>query len=216
MFHREGFFIISISFILTAIFFILSDLLIKSLFIKYLIQFLSVFFLVLILQFFRNPKRSVSPDDKLILSPVDGKVVIIDSVFEKEYFKDNRKQVSIFMSPINVHVTRFPISGRVVYSKYHPGKYLFAWLPKSSEENERTSIVINTTEYGEIMYRQIAGALARRIVNYAKKGDDVNQGDDAGFIKFGSRVDIFLPIDSPICVKIDENAIGAKTIISSL
>ena len=216
MFHREGFFIISISFILTAIFFILSDLLIKSLFIKYLIQFLSVFFLVLILQFFRNPKRSVSPDDKLILSPVDGKVVIIDSVFEKEYFKDNRKQVSIFMSPINVHVTRFPISGRVVYSKYHPGKYLFAWLPKSSEENERTSIVINTPEYGEIMYRQIAGALARRIVNYAKKGDDVNQGDDAGFIKFGSRVDIFLPIDSPICVKVDENAIGAKTIISSL
>ena len=216
MFHREGFFIISISFILTAIFFILSDLLIKSLFIKYLIQFLSVFFLVLILQFFRNPKRSVSPDDKLILSPVDGKVVIIDSVFEKEYFKDNRKQVSIFMSPINVHVTRFPVSGKIVYSKYHPGKYLFAWLPKSSEENERTSIVINTPEYGEIMYRQIAGALARRIVNYAKKGDDVNQGDDAGFIKFGSRVDIFLPIDSPICVKIDENAIGAKTIISSL
>ena len=203
MFHREGFIIISISFVLTATFLILSDLLIKSLFIKYLIQFLSVFFLVLILQFFRNPKRSVSPDDKLILSPVDGKVVIIDSVFEKEYFKDNRKQVSIFMSPINVHVTRFPISGRIVYSKYHPGKYLFAWLPKSSEENERTSIVINTPEYGEIMYRQIAGALARRIVNYAKKGDDVNQGDDAGFIKFGSRVDIFLPIDSPICVKIE-------------
>jgi len=216
MFHREGFFIISISFILTTTFFILSDLLIKSLFIKYSIQFLSVFFLVLILQFFRNPKRSVSPDNKLILSPVDGKVVIIDSVFEKEYFKDNRKQVSIFMSPINVHVTRFPISGKIVYSKYHPGKYLFAWLPKSSEENERTSIVINTPEYGEIMYRQIAGALARRIVNYAKKGDDVNQGDDAGFIKFGSRVDIFLPLDSPICVKIDENAIGAKTIISSL
>jgi phosphatidylserine decarboxylase len=216
MFHREGFFIISISFILTATFFILSDLLINSLFIKYSIQFLSVFFLVLILQFFRNPKRSVSPDNKLILSPVDGKVVIIDSVFEKEYFKDNRKQVSIFMSPINVHVTRFPVSGKIVYSKYHPGKYLFAWLPKSSEENERTSIVINTPEYGEIMYRQIAGALARRIVNYAKKGDDVNQGDDAGFIKFGSRVDIFLPIDSPICVKIDENAIGAKTIISSL
>ena len=216
MFHREGFIIISISFVLTATFLIVSDLLIKSLFIKYLIQFLSVFFLVLILQFFRNPKRSVSPDDKLILSPVDGKVVIIDSVFEKEYFKDNRKQVSIFMSPINVHVTRFPISGRVVYSKYHPGKYLFAWLPKSSEENERTSIVINTPEYGEIMYRQIAGALARRIVNYAKKGDDVNQGDDAGFIKFGSRVDIFLPIDSTICVKIDESAIGAKTIISSI
>lgn len=216
MFHREGFIIISISFVLTATFLILSDLLIKSPFIKYLIQFLSVFFLVLILQFFRNPKRSVSPDDKLILSPVDGKVVIIDSVFEKEYFKDNRKQVSIFMSPINVHVTRFPISGRIVYSKYHPGKYLFAWLPKSSEENERTSIVINTPEYGEIMYRQIAGALARRIVNYAKKGDDVNQGDDAGFIKFGSRVDIFLPIDSTICVKIDESAIGAKTIISSI
>ena len=215
MFHREGFFIISISFILTATFFILSDLLIKSLFIKYSIQFFSVFFLVLILQFFRNPKRSVSPDNKLILSPVDGRVVIIDSVFEKEYFKDNRKQVSIFMSPINVHVTRFPISGKIVYSKYHPGKYLFAWLPKSSEENERTSIVINTPEYGEIMYRQIAGALARRIVNYAKKGDNVNQGDDAGFIKFGSRVDIFLPLDSTICVKIDENAIGAKTIISS-
>ncbi|MDA9685489.1 phosphatidylserine decarboxylase family protein, partial [Flavobacteriaceae bacterium] len=156
------------------------------------------------------------PNSKKILSPVDGKIVVIESVFEKEYFNDNRMQVSIFMSPLNVHVTRYPLSGTVTYSKYHPGKYLFAWHPKSSEENERTTIVIKTSKFGEILYRQIAGALARRIINYAKKGDEVKQGDDAGFIKFGSRVDLFLPLNTPIDVVLNQYAKGAKTIISSI
>ena len=143
-------------------------------------------------------------NDQHLIAPVDGKVVIIEEVFEKEYFKDNRLQVSIFMSPINVHVTRYPISGEVKFSKYHPGKYLVAWHPKSSELNERTTIVVENEQFGEILYRQIAGAVARRIVNYAKVGDKVTQGEDAGFIKFGSRVDIFLPIGTPVDLVIDQ------------
>ena len=150
---------------------------------KYILKIFCLLTLILILQFFRNPKRSVSPDDKLILSPVDGKVVIIDSVFEKEYFKDNRKQVSIFMSPINVHVTRFPISGRIVYSKYHPGKYLVAWHPKSSEKNERTEITIET-KFGMMIVKQIAGLVARRILCYAKENEKMSRGDRLGFIRF--------------------------------
>ena len=208
MFHREGFFIISISFILTATFFILSDLLINSLFIKYSIQFLSVFFLVLILQFFRNPKRKTQVNDSLIISPVDGKVVAVENVYEKEYFKDNRIQISIFMSPLNVHVTRYAMSGIIKFSKYHPGKYLVAWHPKSSELNERTTVVIENENFGTILYRQIAGAIAKRIVNYAKVDSRVVQGEDAGFIKFGSRVDLFLPLDSKIKVKINQMVVG--------
>ena len=215
MFHKEGFFIITISFILTITVSVFSEYMITNPLLESFIQFFSIFILIMILQFFRNPKRIISPDNNKILSPVDGKVVVIESVFEKEYFKDNRRQVSIFMSPLNVHVTRYPISGKVSYTKYHPGKYLVAWHPKSSEENERTTVVINSTEYGEILYRQVAGALARRIVNYAKEGDEVNQGDDAGFIKFGSRVDLFLPLNLPINVVLNQVAKGAKTIISS-
>jgi phosphatidylserine decarboxylase len=207
MFHKEGFFIITTSFIITVF---------VSVFSENFIQFSAIFVLIIILQFFRNPKRFINPDSKKVLSPADGKVVVIESVFEKEYFKDNRRQISIFMSPLNVHVTRYPISGMVTYSKYHPGRYLVAWHPKSSEENERTTIVIKSSEYGEILYRQVAGALARRIVNYAKEGDKVTQGDDAGFIKFGSRVDLLLPIDVPINVILDQVAKGAKTIISSI
>ena len=215
MFHKEGFFIITISFILTITVSVFSEYMITNPLLESFIQFFSIFILIMILQFFRNPKRIISPDNNKILSPVDGKVVVIESVFEKEYFKDNRRQVSIFMSPLNIHVTRYPISGKVIYSKYHPGKYLVAWHPKSSEENERTTVVIKSTEYGEILYRQVAGALARRIVNYAKEGDEVNQGDDAGFIKFGSRVDLFLPLNLPINVVLNQVAKGAKTIISS-
>ena len=215
MFHKEAFFIITTSFIITVFISVFSQYIITNSLLKNFIQFLAVFVLIIILQFFRNPKRIISPDNNKILSPVDGKIVVIESVFEKEYFKDNRRQVSIFMSPLNIHVTRYPISGKVSYSKYHPGKYLVAWHPKSSEENERTTVVIKSTEYGEILYRQVAGALARRIVNYAKEGDEVNQGDDAGFIKFGSRVDLFLPLNLPINVVLNQVAKGAKTIIAS-
>jgi phosphatidylserine decarboxylase len=148
------------------------------------------------------------------VAPVDGKVVVIEEVFEEEYFKDKRLMVSIFMSPINVHVTRYAVSGKVKYSKYHPGKYLVAWHPKASTENERTSVVIENSVFGEIMYRQIAGALAKRIVNYAKEGDLAVQGTDAGFIKFGSRVDLYLPLGTKVNVKLQDKAVGNHTIIA--
>jgi len=171
-------------------------------------------FLIIILQFFRNPKRTLQVNDNCIIAPVDGKVVVIEEVFEKEYFKDKRIQVSIFMSPINVHVTRYAASGIVKFSKYHPGKFLVAWHPKASEENERTTVVIDTPQFGEILYRQIAGALAKRIVNYAQEGDVAVQGEDAGFIKFGSRVDLFLPLGTKINVQLNDKAVGNKTIIA--
>jgi phosphatidylserine decarboxylase len=142
-------------------------------------------------------------------------VVVIEEVYEAEYFKDKRLQVSIFMSPINVHVTRYPMGGKINFSKYHPGKFLVAWHPKASEENERTTIVIENKSFGEVLYRQIAGALAKRIVNYAEEGMQVIQGTDAGFIKFGSRVDLFLPLGTPINVVLNQKAIGGKTIIAT-
>jgi phosphatidylserine decarboxylase len=142
--------------------------------------------------------------------------VVIEEVYEKEYFKDKRLQISIFMSPLNVHVTRYALAGKINFSKYHPGKFLVAWHPKSSEENERTTVVIENKSFGEILYRQIAGALAKRIVNYAKEGMDVEQGSDAGFIKFGSRVDLFLPLDSKINVTLNQKVKGAQDIIASL
>jgi phosphatidylserine decarboxylase len=147
---------------------------------------------------------------------VDGKVVVIEEVFEKEYFKDKRLQVSIFMSPFNVHVTRYAISGSVVFSKYHPGKYLVAWHPKSSELNERTTVVLENKTLGQILYRQIAGALARRIVNYAKVGDEVIQGEDAGFIKFGSRVDLFLPLGTKINIEKNQVVKGGQDCIAEV
>jgi phosphatidylserine decarboxylase len=168
----------------------------------------TIIILVLILQFFRNPKRKTQINDSLIISPVDGKVVAVEKVYEKEYFRDDRIQVSIFMSPLNVHVTRYAIGGIIKFSKYHPGKYLVAWHPKSSELNERTTVVIENENFGRILYRQIAGAIAKRIVNYAKVDSKVVQGEDAGFIKFGSRVDLFLPLDSKIKVKINQMVVG--------
>ena len=180
----------------------------------YSIGIVTIIILILILQFFRNPKRKAKINDNIIISPVDGKVVAIEKVYEKEYFKDERIQISIFMSPLNVHVTRYASSGKIKFSKYHPGKYLVAWHPKSSEKNERTTVVIENNIFGEILYRQIAGAVARRIVNYAKVGDEVVQGTDAGFIKFGSRVDLFLPLDSKIKVEIDQIVKGAEDIIA--
>ena len=214
MFHKEGHNIIAISFILIALVNVISRNFIDNSTINYTIGILTIVILVLILQFFRNPKRVAIIDDNIISSPVDGKVVAIEKVFEKEYFKDERIQISIFMSPINVHVTRYALSGKVNFSKYHPGKYLVAWHPKSSEKNERTTVVVENKVFGEVLYRQIAGALARRIVNYAKVGETVLQGTDAGFIKFGSRVDLFLPLDSKIKVEIDQIVKGAENIIA--
>ena len=214
MFHKEGAKIIFLALIITVAISLLSENFIDSATVKFLIQIVALVFLVLILQFFRNPKRPVDPTDYNIIAPVDGKVVVIEEVYEGEYFKDKRLQVSIFMSPINVHVTRYAVNGLIKFSKYHPGKYLVAWHPKASEENERTTVVIENQVFGEVLYRQIAGALARRIVNYAKEGMQVIQGTDAGFIKFGSRVDLFLPLGTEIDVKLNQKAIGGKTIIA--
>ena len=214
MFHKEGHKIIFITFVVSAIAIFLADYFIEIKWLKLVIQLVFLAFLILILQFFRNPKRHTKINDKHVLSPVDGKVVVIEEVFEKEVYNDKRIQVSIFMSPINVHVTRYPVSGKIVYSKYHPGKYLVAWHPKSSEENERTSVVIENNTFGKVLYRQIAGALAKRIVNYAKFGETAQQGADSGFIKFGSRVDVFLPLNAKINVKLNQKVRGGETIIA--
>jgi phosphatidylserine decarboxylase len=214
MFHKEGGKIILIATTLTVAFLLLADTFITTIWLQKVVEITVLLFLLLILQFFRNPVRTVEINDNHIIAPVDGKVVVIEEVFEGEYFKDKRLQVSIFMSPINVHVTRYALNGIVKFSKYHPGKFLVAWHPKASEENERTTVVIENPVFGEVLYRQIAGALARRIVNYAKEGMQVVQGTDAGFIKFGSRVDLFLPLGTKINVKLNDKAIGGKTIIA--
>lgn len=214
MFHKEGFTIIIVSFVLIVVAALLVEQYIALKWLRLLVQVGLLLVLALILQFFRNPSRPPLGRDDAIIAPVDGKVVIIEEVEEPEYFKGKRLQVSIFMSPLNVHVTRYPVSGKVVFSKYHPGKYLVAWLPKSSLLNERTTIVVKNTTFGDILYRQIAGAVARRIVNYAKKGDDVVQGTDAGFIKFGSRVDVFLPPNTPVNLEIGQKVKGGITLIT--
>jgi phosphatidylserine decarboxylase len=170
--------------------------------------------LIFIVQFFKNPKRATIINDSNIISSVDGKVVSIEDVYEPEYFKDKRKLVAVFMSPLNVHVTRYPIGGIVRYSKYHKGKYLFAWHPKSSIENERTTIVVKSIKFGDVLFRQIAGAFANRIVNYAEVNKDIIQGKDSGFIKFGSRVDVYLPINCKIQVEIGQKVVGGETVIA--
>ena len=215
MFHREGQKIILSTFFSVGIIIVLAHFYIVEPWLKHAVQILALIILILILQFFRNPKRIINKNFNDILAPVDGKVVAIEEVEEKEYFKDKRIQVSIFMSPTNVHITRYPSSGVIKYSKYHPGKYLVAWHPKSSEENERTTIVIHTPKFGDILYRQIAGAMARRIINYAEIGENVQQGEDSGFIKFGSRVDVLLPLDSAITVKLNQKVVGAQTCIAT-
>lgn len=214
MFHKEGFKIILIASLLFVVAIVAAGELVDIAWLKTGIQLVALLFYIIILQFFRNPNRSIVANDNQIVAPVDGKVVVIEEVFEPEYFKDKRLQVSIFMSPINVHVTRYAVSGLVKFSKYHPGKFLVAWHPKASTENERTTVVIESKVFGEILYRQIAGALAKRIVNYAEEGTQVVQGTDAGFIKFGSRVDLYLPLGTKINVKLNEVAKGNKTIIA--
>ncbi len=176
----------------------------------------SVIAFLLLLQFFRSPFRNLLSHEDLIIAPADGKVVVIEDVEEPEYFNDKRKQISIFMSPINVHITRNPVSGIVKYFRYHPGNYFVAWHPKSSTKNERTTVVVESTVGPEVLYRQIAGAMARRIVWYVKENDEVSQGEEFGFIKFGSRVDIFVPLDTEMKVELGQKTKGGQTVIAQL
>ena len=184
--------------------------------VRWLVYILSFALFVIILQFFRSPAITIDQDETQVLCPADGKVVVIEEADETEYFKDRRIQLSVFMSPINVHINRNPISGIVKYFKYHPGKYLVAWHPKSSTENERTTVVTENSNGVSVLFRQIAGALARRIVWYVKEGDAVEQGEEFGFIKFGSRVDLFLPLGTKINVEIGQVVKGGKTVLAEL
>jgi phosphatidylserine decarboxylase len=176
----------------------------------------SVLFYLIILQFFRNPIFSITKNEKTVIAPADGKVVVIEEVEETEYLKGKRKQISIFMSPVNVHVNRMPVSGEISFYRYHAGKYLVAWHPKSSTENERTTVVVKMKNGVEVLFRQIAGALARRIKCYVHEGQALEQGDEFGFIKFGSRVDIFLPLNAKVTVKIGDITKGGRTVIAEL
>jgi phosphatidylserine decarboxylase len=213
-FHKEGYKIISITFVIGIAIILGAEKIFDSVLAIKITQVVTLGFVVLILQFFRNPNRKTAINETHIIAPVDGKVVVIEEVEEPEFFKDKRIQVSIFMSPINVHVTRYAMSGKIAYSKYHPGKYLVAWHPKASTENERTTVVVENETFGNVLYRQIAGALAKRIVNYAQEGENVIQGTDAGFIKFGSRVDLFLPIGTKINVKLGDKVKGGVQVIA--
>ncbi|MFY0252975.1 phosphatidylserine decarboxylase family protein [Chitinophaga sp. 30R24] len=214
--HREGFATISLVFLVLAlingaVFYWFGN----SPTLCWTVSIISLVFFLFIVSFFRIPSRQHTTGNNLVISPCDGKVVVIEEVYEPEYFKDKRLQVSIFMSPANVHVNRNPISGIVKLSQYHPGKYLVAWHPKSSTENERHSVVIGNGKT-DILVRQIAGALARRIVNYLKPGMEVSQNEEMGFIKFGSRVDLYLPIGTEVAVKLEEVVKGGVSVIAKL
>ncbi|GAA4184803.1 MULTISPECIES: phosphatidylserine decarboxylase family protein [Sphingobacterium] len=212
-FHKEGYTTLAIAVLFIFIINAVADYYDAPQFVKWFIYALSAFLFITVVQFFRSPKKVVIPQDGTILCPADGKVVVIEETEENEYFHDRRIQVSIFMSPINVHVNRNPISGLVTFFKYHPGKFLVAWHPKSSTDNERTTVVVKDKTGREVLFRQIAGALARRIVWYVKENDQVVQGNEFGFIKFGSRVDLFLPLGTEINVNIGDKVTGAKTVI---
>jgi phosphatidylserine decarboxylase len=215
--HREGYVIM----LVTAIVLVLINLGVNYLlpegyWIPRLVLIGSVVVFFLVVQFFRVPSRVVHKSDTQIVAPCDGKVVVIEEVVESEYFKGPRRQVSIFMSPLNVHINWNPVSGVIQYFKYHPGLYLVAWHPKSSTDNERTTVVIRNKEGIDILFRQIAGAAARRIRWYVKEGDKVEQSTEMGFIKFGSRVDIFLPLDAQIKVNLQEKTVGSVTVLAEL
>jgi len=212
-FHKEGYTSLAITILFIFIINALADYYDAAASIKWILYIFSAFLFITIVQFFRSPRKNIALEDGVILCPADGKVVVIEETEETEYFKDRRIQVSIFMSPVNVHVNRNPISGIVSYFKYHPGKFLVAWHPKSSTDNERTTVVVKHQNNTEILFRQIAGALARRIVWYIKEADVVTQGSEFGFIKFGSRVDLFLPLGTEINVNINDKVVGGKTII---
>ncbi|UIR55831.1 phosphatidylserine decarboxylase family protein [Sphingobacterium sp. SRCM116780] len=212
-FHKEGYTSLAITVLVIFIANAVADYYDAPQFIKWIIYILSGFLFITIVQFFRSPTKKIVAQEGTILCPADGKVVVIEETVETEYFHDKRIQVSIFMSPINVHVNRNPISGIVSFFKYHPGKFLVAWHPKSSTDNERTTVVVKNAQGVEVLFRQIAGALARRIVWYVKENDNVTQGSEFGFIKFGSRVDLFLPLGTQINVNIGDKVVGGKTII---
>ena len=213
--HKEGYKILGFGFVTLLILNIIINLLWGDLeILKWSLIILSFMLYVFLLFFFRWPERNLEPANGLVYAPADGKVVVIEETEESEYFKDVRLQVSIFMSPFNVHSNRYPVSGKIKYVRYHKGSYMVAWHPKSSELNERSSIVIETVEGTEILIRQIAGAVARRIVTYAKEDQDVQQGDELGFIKFGSRVDIFLPVGTEIEIPILQQVRANKDIIA--
>jgi phosphatidylserine decarboxylase len=213
--HREGFKIILVSAAMLFAINIGLHYLEPPIWLEKSIQIISLVFFVIILQFFRDPAVETPTNDEAIIAPADGKVVVIEEVEESEYFKDRRIQVSIFMSPFNVHVNRNPVSGIVTYDKYHPGKYLVAWHPKSSTENERTTFVIKAKNGKEVLFRQIAGALAKRIKWYIKKGEVATQGKEMGFIKFGSRIDLYLPLGTQIDVKIGDKVKGGLSKIAT-
>ena len=215
--HKEGYTTIALS----ILFIFIINALVEykfgdTVWLRWFVYLLSFALFITVLQFFRNPSRVFTKEDNLVICPADGKVVVIEETEEGEYFKDKRLQVSIFMSPINVHINRNPISGVVKLFKYHPGKYLAAWNPKSSTENERTTTVVEHKNGTPILFRQIAGALARRIVWYIKEGDEVVQTEQFGFIKFGSRVDIFLPIGTKVNLTLDQVVKGGITVLAEL
>jgi len=214
--HREGYAsLLIVLLVLAAIYVPIEYFYPENLLLQRIVMAFCLVVFLIILQFFRNPVRNVVLNPNHIIAPADGKVVVIEETQEDEYFKDKRRQVSIFMSPINVHVNRNPISGVVKHFKYHPGLYLVAWHPKSSTENERTTIVVQHQNGQEILFRQIAGALARRICWYIKEGQIVKQGDEFGFIKFGSRVDIFLPVEAKIQVELNQKTVGGETVLAT-
>ncbi len=215
--HKEGYNSIA----LTILFIFVLNALVQFYFpdsagFRWFIYIFSAILFLIMLQFFRNPKIAVTMDEKMVVCPADGKVVVIEEAQETEFLKDKRLQVSIFMSPINVHINRNPITGVVKYFKYHSGKYLVAWHPKSSTDNERTTVVVETHQGIPVLFRQIAGAMARRIVWYIKEGDEVKQSEQFGFIKFGSRVDVFLPIGTKILVNLGETVKGGRTVLAEL
>lgn len=215
--HKEGYKILAYGFITLLILNIIVNIIWIDLeLIRWAFIICSLMLYIFILLFFRLPVRTMEPDPGLIYAPADGKVVVIEEVMENEYFKDMRLQVSIFMSPFNMHSNRYPVSGRIKYVGYHPGKYMVAWHPKSSELNERSTVVIETNAGTEIMVRQIAGAVARRIVTYAKENENVLQGDELGFIKFGSRVDVFLPVGTEVEIPILQQVKANKSIIAKI
>ena len=215
--HKEGYKILAFGFIILLVLNVIVNIIWSDNgLVKWSFLICTMVLYVFILFFFRLPARELEPDPGLVYAPADGKVVVIEETEEKEYFKDTRLQISIFMSPFNVHSNRYPVSGRIKYVGYHPGNYMVAWHPKSSEQNERSTIVIETKRGKEILIRQIAGAVARRIVTYAKVDQEVLQGDELGFIKFGSRVDIFLPIGTEVEVPILQQVRANKSILAKI
>jgi len=215
--HKEGFpVILLVFFLLLVLFFVMNLLFPKQTPFHFLLYTAGLIFFYLVMRFFRTPERNLEPDSQLIYSGADGKVVVVEDVFEKEFFKDRRKQVSVFMSPMDVHVNWYPVSGQIKYFRHIQGDYIIASLPKSSDRNERTSIVIETEGKQEVMFRQIAGTVARRIVCYAKEGKWADQGNELGIIKFGSRFDLFLPAGAKIRVKPGDRVTGCKTVIAEL